>query len=54
MRKAFNNSEKPNATGNHAKDVLRIVNDPTMLTGTELCKTICMLSPLFWPSDAKE
>jgi hypothetical protein len=47
MRKAFNDSEKPKGTGKHAEDPLGIVNDPTILAGTELGKAICTLSSLF-------
>jgi hypothetical protein len=47
MQKAFNNLEEPKGTGKHAEDSLGVVNDPTILAGTELGKAICTLSSLF-------
>ena len=47
IRKTFNNLEEPKGTGKHAEDALEIVDDPTILTCTELGKSICMSSSLF-------
>jgi hypothetical protein len=47
IQKTFNNLEEPKGTGKHAKDALKIVDDLTILTCTELGKLIYMSSFLF-------